>query len=233
MTTSGIWDSLQQLLGRVAEPVAVTFCATVPDGVERVSTPAPAGCSYWKFAAEGAIFYTTADDHMNCPIGAYTHGAELTSDLQGQLQGMIEKMVGIEYLRTEEVPGILRRSQPLRYVVYAPLAKAYGTPDVVLVRGNARQIMLITEAANSRSLLSTFPIMGRPACTVINAAIDTGMTATSLGCIGNRVYTELADGEFYVAVPGRALGETVDALQSIVAANSELEQFHRSRCVSA
>jgi uncharacterized protein (DUF169 family) len=230
MNTDEFQDSLQQLLGTVAEPVAVTFCDTVPQGVERIASAAPAGCSYWKIAADGAVFYTTVDDHLNCPIGAYTHGAELPTEAQGQLQGMIEKMVGIQYLRMEEVPGIPRRHQQMRYVVYAPLSKAQGTPDVVLVRGNARQIMLVMEAANAKSLVSTFPIMGRPACAVIAAAIDGGKAVTSLGCIGNRVYTELSDGEFYIAVPGRALDVTVDSLRSIVAANSELEQYHRGRC---
>src|SRR5262249_15704637 len=160
-----------------------------------------------------------ADDHLNCPIGAYTHGAELPSEAQAQLQGMIEKMVGIQYLRMEEVPGIPHRTQKLTYVVYAPLSKAQGTPDVVLLRGNARQIMLVVEAANARSLMSSFQVMGRPACAVIAAAIDAGKAATSLGCIGNRVYTELPDGEFYVAVPGRALDATIEALRSIVTAN--------------
>jgi len=233
MNTTEIRDALQQLLGSIAEPVAVTFQDTVPNGFERVAKAAPAGCSYWKLAADGAAFYTTSDDHLNCPIGAYTHGAELSGEVHGQLNGMIERMVGIQYLRMEEVPDIPRRNLPLRYVAYAPLSRARGTPDVVLVRGNPRQVMLVVEAANARSLTSTFPVMGRPACAVIAAAIDGGKAATSLGCIGNRVYTELPDGEFYVAIPGTALEATIDALKSIVAANSELEQYHRSRCVTA
>jgi uncharacterized protein (DUF169 family) len=231
MGTTAIRDSLEQLLGPVAEPVAVTFCEAVPEGIERVAAAAPAGCSYWKLAAQGAVFYTAVDDHLNCPIGAYTHGADLTAEAQGQLQGMIHTMVGLQYLRMDEVPGIPRRSQPLRYVVYAPLSKAEGVPDVVLVRGNARQMMLVVEAANAKRLMSTFPIMGRPACAVIAAAMDDGKAVTSLGCIGNRVYTELPDGEFYVAIPGSALAEMADGLRAIGAANSQLEQFHRARCV--
>jgi len=233
MNMNGIQDSLKELLGSISEPVAVTFSDNAPDGIGRVASAAPASCSYWKLAADGDVFYTTTGDHLNCPIGAYTHGAELTPSIEGELNGMIGKMVGIQYLRMEEVPAIPRRNRPLRHVVYAPLSKAQGTPDVVLVRGKARQIMLMVEAANARSLMSTFPIMGRPACAVIAAAADDGKAATSLGCIGNRVYTELPDDEFYVAVPGRALGEIVESLRSIVAANSELEQFHRSRCACA
>lgn len=233
MNTTDITNSLQQLLAPLAEPVGVTFSSTVPEGLERVATSAPAGCSYWKLAADGAAFYTTAADHLNCPIGAYTHGATLTPEVQQQLEGMIGTMVGLEYLKMEEVPGIPKLDHNLEYVAYAPLSKTQGTPDVVLLRGTARQMMLAGEAAQARNLLSAFPVMGRPACAAIPAAMESGKAVTSLGCIGNRVYTELPDGEFYVVVPGRALGEMVDALRSIVTANAELEKFHRSRCACA
>lgn len=225
--------SCERLLGSTTEPVTVTFHDEQQAGVERVSYPAPAGCSYWKLAAEGQVFYTISADHLNCPIGAYTHGAELPAEAQTQLQGMIEKLIGIQYLRTEDVPKIPHRTEPLRYVVYSPLSKTQGTPDVVLLRGNARQMMLVSEAAHARSLMSSSPMMGRPACAVIAATMENGKATTSLGCIGNRVYTELSDDEFYVAVPGGALAEIVDALRQIHCANSELEQYHRERCACA
>ena len=230
MNTSTIRTSLEQLLGATAEPVAVTFLEAAPAGVPRVPSAAPAGCSYWKMAAEGAVFYTTGEDHLNCPIGAYTHGAELTAEAQSQLQGMLGQMVGLQYLKMEEVPGIPRREQPLRFAMYAPLSKAEGVPDVVLLRGTPRQMMLLGEAAGARGLTAPFPIMGRPACAVIAATANTGKATSSLGCIGNRVYTELPDGEFYLAVPGRALGELVESLGAIANANAELEKFHRARC---
>jgi uncharacterized protein (DUF169 family) len=225
--------SLQNLLGTTAEPIAIRFFDSPPPGIPRVSTAAPAGCAYWKLAAEGELFYTETADHLNCPIGAYTHGAELAPDVQEQLQGTIETMVGLRYLRMEEVAGIPRREQPLRVVVYSPLSRAIGTPDVVLVRGNARQIMLLVEAAQSYGPLAPIPVMGRPACSVIAASINTGRAATSLGCIGNRVYTKLPDGEFYTAIPGSSVAETVEALHTILAANAELERYHRGQCALA
>jgi len=221
---------LEELLGPVAEPVAVTFRDQAPEGMERVGAAAPAGCAYWKLAAEGSAFYTAAEDHMQCSIGAYTHGAELGPTAQGELAGMIEKMVGIQYIKMEEVAGIPRRGQPLRFVVYTPLSAAASEPDVVLLRGNPRQMMLLTEAANARGLMSPLAVMGRPACAVIPATIESGRATASLGCIGNRTYTGLPDGEFYLAVPGKVLAGMVEALQAIVAANRELQQYHQGRC---
>ena len=52
---------------------------------------------------------------------------------------------------------------------------------------------------------------------------------TSLGCIGNRVYTEMADDELYFALPGGQLGRVVEKLAVIVNANRELEKYHRAK----
>jgi uncharacterized protein (DUF169 family) len=115
-------------------------------------------------------------------------------------------------------------------VAYSPLSRETGTPDVLLLRGNARQIMLLAEAAMACGLMSLLPLMGRPACALIPAAMASGKAATSLARSGNRVYTELPDGEFYLALPGASLGKTVEALRAIVKANQGLAQFHQTRC---
>jgi uncharacterized protein (DUF169 family) len=101
--------------------------------------------------------------------------------------------------------------------------------DVVLVRGNAKQMMLIAEAAGAAGLSGDAALMGRPTCAMIPAAMQGGHVTTSLGCIGNRVYTELGDDEFYAAIPGPKLAALVDKLATIVTANRELESFHRTR----
>jgi uncharacterized protein (DUF169 family) len=153
----------------------------------------------------------------------------MPAETQGQLGGMIEKMVGLQYIKMEDVSGIPRRTDPLRYVVYAPLSKTEWTPDVVLLRGTARQMMIVVEAAQATSLMSETGVMGRPACAVIAASMQTGKAVSSLGCIGNRVYTELPDDEFYVAGPGSRVTAMVSALAVVVSANDELEQLHRRR----
>jgi len=103
-----------------------------------------------------------------------------------------------------------------------------GDPDVVLVRGAARQIMLVAEAAMAAGLPGG-SAMGRPACAVIPEAMRAARGATSLGCIGNRVYTALADDELYFAIPGARIGEVVDRLAVIAHANRELEAYRRGR----
>src|SRR5205807_3882508 len=113
--------------------------------------------------------------------------------------------------------------------VYGPLANATETPDVVLVRGNARQVMLLEEAALAAGVGDATPLMGRPTCAAIPLAMRTQRGVSSLGCIGNRVYTELGDDEFYYALPGKHLAAMVEKLATIVNANHELESYHRAR----
>jgi len=226
------WDrELRGVTG--SQAVAVAFVEAPPQGVTRHQGVAPSGCTFWKLAANGEPFYTDASDHLGCAIGAYTHGVEMPPEKLQELSSLIGTMVGLSYVQDEEVPKIPKRSAPLRYVVYAPLGQSPVAPDIVLVRGNARQLMLISEAARAAGHLHASPAMGRPACSMIPQGLSSGEVIVSLGCIGNRVYTDLADDQGYVAIPSRALADTMARLQAIVAANETLEGFHRQRRVEA
>ena len=90
-------------------------------------------------------------------------------------------------------------------------------------------MMLLAEAAHAAGILSEGSVVGRPTCAAIPAVMQSGRTATNLGCIGNRVYTELTDDELYFAFAGSQLGVVVEKLGTIVNANRELEKFHLAR----
>lgn len=224
--------SLAELLHLDVQPVAIAFVDTPPPGVPRVSSQEPAGCGYWRRAAAGEVFFTLADDHKRCPIGAHTHHVPLTSSEQDELMGLVKTMVELSYLKMEDVPNIARRSTPLRAVVYSPLTLAPVPPDVVLVRGKARQLMLLAEAAESAGVAGATPVMGRPTCAVLPESINGGRTAVSFGCVGNRVYTGATDAEAYFAIPGQHLAAFETSLTTIVRANQALEQFHQARAES-
>lgn len=222
-------DALTDLLALSSPAVAIAFTDTPPANVERVDRSGPASCDYWRLAADGDTFYTLADDHKACPIGAHTHHVVTSADEQQQLMGLIQNMVGLSYIKLDEVPAIPRRTTPLAVAVYSPLASAPVAPDVVLVRGNARQLMLITEAAQLAGVAGVGPAMGRPTCAVLPAAINSRSVSASFGCVGNRVYTGATENEAYVAIPGAHLDALVESLRTIIRANTALEQFHRER----
>ena len=222
-------DELTRLLSLSSPPIAIAFVETPPAGIERIERSGPASCDYWRQAAEGRTFFTVADDHKACPIGAHTHHVVTSPEEQQQLMGLIQNMVGLSYIKMEEVPAIPRRAEPFKTAVYSPLSAAALPPDVVLVRGNARQLMLIAEAAQLAGIAGVGPAMGRPTCAVLPAAINSQTVAASFGCIGNRVYTGATENDAYVAIPGKHLGALVDSLRTILHANAALEQFHRER----
>jgi uncharacterized protein (DUF169 family) len=209
--------------------VAVTFRSTPPAGVPHVDSAGPSSCAYWQRAAEGQVFYTEAPDQYNCPIGAYTHGIDLPAQVKKELEGVVSMMIDLGYLRAEEVPGIPHRAGTFGVAVYAPLAQqpADTEPDVVIIVGNARQVMLLAEAAGSAG------VMGRPTCAALPQAMKTGQGVASLGCIGNRIYTGLADDELYFALPGSQVKAVTEKLAVILHANSELEKYHLGRMKSA
>jgi len=222
---------LVELLDLEKSPVAITFCESAPDGNSKIDTAAVSGCTYWKFAAEGQTFYTEASDHYGCPVGAHTHGIDLPAETAQELEGLVTTMVQLEYLDMQEVEGIPRRAEPFAVVLYAPLSDADFEPDVVLVCGDAKQLMLLAEAAHSAGVDCETSMVGRPTCAAIPAVIESGRSATNLGCIGNRVYTGIADDELYFVINGSQFDPVVDRLKVIVNANRELEQFHRGRLV--
>jgi uncharacterized protein (DUF169 family) len=226
---TGPTTPLARLLGLASPPVAITFTDAPPPGVPRVEKAEPAGCGYWRRAAAGEVFHTVAEDHLSCPIGAHTHRVPMSPAKSEELTGMIGMMTGLGYLQPSDIPAIPTRAKPFQVAVYAPLDRAPAAPDVILVRANARQLMLLSEAAQAAGVAGTGPATGRPTCAAIPLAEMSARTATSLGCIGNRVYTEIGDGEAYCAIPGAALAPLLSRLETIVRANAELETFHRGR----
>jgi uncharacterized protein (DUF169 family) len=224
---------LEGLLGLAMPALAIAFRDAAPAGVPRISRPAPASCSYWPLVLSGAVFYTEAEDHFGCAVGAHTHGVALPPGRASELDEMIRTMVGLEYVAAEEVAQIPARRERFGVAIYAPLGATPVDPDVVMVRGKARQVMLLAEAAQAAGITAEGSVMGRPACSLLPATLGTGQAHTSLGCIGNRVYTGLLDEELYYALPGAKLGDVVAKLEKIALANRALEKFHLERRVQA
>ena len=208
-------------------PVAIAFRDTPPDGVLQLSGSQPSGCSFWRLAAGGQAFYTVPSDHYNCPIGSYTHNIPLPPEREAELTGTLGLMVDIGYIKMEEVPGVPRLPKTPPVTVYAPLSQTPVAPDAILFAGTPAKLMLLHEAA-TRAAKQVLPLLGRPTCMAIPAALSGGV-ASSLGCIGNRVYTGIADDQFYTVVSGTDLAEIVRELETIVSANAQLAEYHQGR----
>jgi uncharacterized protein (DUF169 family) len=220
-------QALTSALDLTRRPVAISFRDAPPAGVEQFVGSQPSGCSFWRLAAAGRVFYTVPSDHYNCPVGSYTHNIPLPPEREPELMQTLSLMSDIGYIRMEEVPSVPRLAATPAVAVYAPLGATPIDPDVVVISGRPGRLMLLHEAA-TRAARNTLPMLGRPTCMAIPAALS-GSVASSLGCVGNRIYTGAADDEYYTVIAGRDLPLVVDQIATVVSANGTLADYHRQR----
>jgi uncharacterized protein (DUF169 family) len=231
---SATWNAkdLEQRISSVTKavrrPVAVTFLQQAPADIERFDGSQPSGCSFWRLAAGGKTFYTQPENHFNCAVGAYTHNIPLSPQRQNETEQTLKMMFDLGYVKPEEVPQIPRLPQTPTAILYSPLADARTVPDVVLFAVKPAGAMLLQEAANRANVGAGLPALGRPTCMALPASLQHG-TITSLGCMGNRVYTGLGEDEMYVVLRGKDLPPVADALNTIASANSALHDYAKGR----
>ena len=221
-------QQLSSDLGLTRRPIAIAFRDEPPPGVSRFAGTVPSGCTFWRLASEGQTFFTVPSDHYNCAIGSYTHNIPLPSERANELGETLAFMTNIGYVRMEEVPAIPVLRQTPGAVVYAPLGDTPVDPDVVLFGGPAARVMLLHEAAVASGISASVNTFGRPTCMALPAALASGMTM-STGCIGNRVYTGIEEGELYAAVPGKDVAKLASVGAKINSANAELQAYHEAR----
>jgi uncharacterized protein (DUF169 family) len=219
---------LNQHLELSTAPVAVSFHAAAPQGVEKFAGQVPSGCTFWKLAAEGGGFYTEPADHHNCSIGSYTHNIELPKERAHELTDVLGVFGQLGYVKMEEVPQIPRLAETPGFVVYARLRDARHAPDVVVFALRADVAMLLNEAARAAGVSASVEPLPRPTCMAIPATMGKGATM-SFACVGNRVYTELPDSNIYMMVRGGDLEAVVTSLAGIAEANTKLTAYHEQR----
>jgi Uncharacterised ArCR, COG2043 len=208
--------------------VAVSYLSTAPVGVSQFSGTVPSGCTFWRLASTGNGFYTVPSDHLNCPLGCYTHAIALPAGRASELEQTLMLMADIGYMKMDELPSLPRLPETPAFVYYAPLGNAVVAPDVVVAAGRPASLMLLQEAAVRAGAASSLPLVCRPTCMALPAAMAHG-TVMSGGCIGNRVYTGLGDDELYLMIPGARLADFVKELGVIAKANDTLREYHERR----
>ena len=208
--------------------VAVTFLQELPANANKFEGTEPSGCSFWRLAAEGRTLYTVPQDHFNCAVGAYTHNITLSPEREKETEQTLKFMFDLGYVKPEEVPQIPRLAKTPKAILYTPLGEAATVPDVVLFAVKPAGAMLLQEAANRAGVGSGAPVLGRPTCMALPASLQHG-AITSLGCIGNRVYTGLGEDEMYVVLRGKDLALVAEALKTIGSANAVLHDYAKGR----
>jgi len=226
------WSQLAEALNASLElttpPIAMTFRADVPeenevfDGLtpppapDGRTGPVPAGCVFWTKAVD-RTFSTVAADHANCSVGSLVHGFATLEQVADNSD--VSALVGSGWITMEQVPAIPTvRARP-GSVTYGPLAETSGTPDVVLVRLGARQLMILAEA------LPGLQLGGKPQCHIVATAKEQGKVAASLGCTLSRSRTGMRDDEMTCAIPASQLAEVVLKIEETARIDALAESY--------
>jgi uncharacterized protein (DUF169 family) len=229
-------EQMQKALGLKYEPIGITFWDEVPADIPLFSGEMPepsgdgrtgkvaAGCVFWIKSAE-QTFTTLPEDHYNCSVGSVTHGLKTLPEVMGNedVQGLLE----CEWVTPEEamaLPVIQERPQA---ITYGPVSDSAVSPDVVLLRINAQQAMVLQDA------FGQLPVVGKPQCHIIPMAKEQGEVVMSTGCSLSRLRTGMSPTEMTCAIPGDRLAETVAKLDArrganaavAVYANADLKRF--------
>jgi uncharacterized protein (DUF169 family) len=221
-------ERLQKSLGLKHAPLAITFSDEVPADIPlyEASMPEPsgdgrtgkvaAGCVFWIESAD-KTFTTLPEDHYNCSVGSVTHGLKSLPDVMGNED--VQGLLASEWVTPAEamaLPVIQERPQA---ITYGPAAQSTLSPDVIFLRINAQQAMVLQDA------FGQLPVVGKPQCHIIPMAKEQGEVVMSTGCSLSRVRTGMSPQEMTCAIPGERLAETVDKLDARKAANAAVAVY--------
>ena len=211
-------------------PIGLAFVEDVPAGVQHSTTGVPSACTFWRLAEQG-VFYATAGDHKQCPIGMMTMGFTMPETDQQRAQALVGTMASVQYFSPAEVSALPTVKKPHQSIVYGRLDQFPIEADVILCIIDTQQAMLVAEAMGTMAWLQGGgqAAFGRPTCAVIPRTMQTGQVSMSLGCVGARTYTGLTPSELVLTIPAGEFAGLVERLQTTVAANAALAPFHQQQ----
>jgi uncharacterized protein (DUF169 family) len=221
-------NTLESSLHLTTPPLAITFSDDTPAGVPAFDEPmpepmpdgrtgrVPAGCVFWNYAAD-RTFTTVADDHANCSVGSLIHGFKTLDEVAAN--GDVAALLESGWVTMDVVPQIPVVSERPGAVTYGPLAETPIDPDVVLIRLNAKQLMVLSDA------MPGLRIEGKPQCHIIAIAKEQGEAAASVGCMLSRVRTGMPSEQMTCAIPAPQLAQVVDAVERNAVADAAVAQY--------
>ena len=227
-TWSELATRLQGALSLSTPPIAITFSAAAPEGVEAFDRPMPealpdgrtgrvaAGCVFWNHGAE-RTFTTVKADHGNCSVGSLTHGFVTLDEVAGN--GDVAALLETGWVTMDVVPQIPVVTEAPGAVTYGPLAETPVEPNVVLLRVNGKQLMVLSDA------IPGLRIEGKPQCHIVAIAKEQGEIAASVGCALSRVRTGMPATEMTCAIPAAKVAEVIDAIEHNAVADAAVARY--------
>ncbi len=212
--------------------IGLAFVSERPAEAAGLGDAAPSSCAFWR-EAETKVFYASAEDHYNCPLGAMVMGFSLPDAQMERLMQEVGMMCESSYVREEEVPNVPKVERSAIGIVYGPLGQLPVQPDVVLLWVTPRQAMVVGESAGLINWADgPAGVYGRPGCAAIPVALSAGRTSQSFGCVGMRINSGISDEFMLMAVPGAQLGSLAESLGQVNETHVLLKTHYEERAAS-
>jgi uncharacterized protein (DUF169 family) len=221
-------SELSYILSLQTAPLAITFSRQAPDGIHGYEAPmaaptadgrtgrVPAGCVFW-IKAQERTFTTASEDHGNCSVGSLTHGLKTLEEVANNSD--IACLVDAGWVTPEMFPQIPAVKGTPKHVTYGPLYETTLEPDIVFLRLNAKQAMVLSDA------VAEISFQGKPQCHIIAIAKEQNQVAISVGCMLSRVRTGMATTEMTCAIPANRLPEVVEKLRSACSSDRAVASY--------
>lgn len=178
--------------------------------------------------AEGKVFYASAADHFNCPVGSMVLGLELPAEVSRQLGDLVKFMGSSCYLCDEEAARIPTIRQQGPGVLYGELGLFPMDPSVVLMWLIPYQVMMFNEAVGDVNWAGDLTqISGRPGCAAIPRALEHGKPGVSFGCVGMRTFSGIGEDELLAIVPGSQLEAFAERIERTVSTNDAVLSYYQ------
>jgi uncharacterized protein (DUF169 family) len=171
---------------------------------------------FWTKAVD-RTFTTVAADHGNCSVGSLTHGFATLDEVAGR--GDVAALLESGWVTMDMVPGIPVVADRPDMVIYGPLAETPVDPDVVLIRVNGKQLMVLADA------LPGLRIDGKPQCHIVAVAKQQGEVAVSVGCMLSRTRTGMRSEEMTCAIPASRLQHVIGRVQATAATDAIVASY--------
>lgn len=221
-------SELAYILSLQNPPLAISFSKSAPAGIAVFQEPmpaptddgrtgrVPAGCVFW-IKAQDRTFTTTAEDHGNCSVGCVTHGLKTLEQVANKSD--VKCLVEAGWVTPEAFPGIPTVKGDPTHVTYGPLYETSVKPDVVFLRLNPKQAMMLSDA------MPEISFQGKPQCHIVAIAKEQNQVAISVGCMLSRVRTGMSNNEMTAAIPAGRLHEVVEKLRTASGADKAVVAY--------
>ena len=226
------WEELANrfklALGLSHAPIAITFSQEAPAGVPFYQGEVPdpsadgrtgkvtAGCVFW-IKSQDRTFTTKADDHFNCSVGSVTHGLKTLNEVMSNED--VASLLDSAWVTPEEAIQLPVVKTRHHFITYGPVSQTPIDPDVILLRLNAYQGMVLHDA------FGDMPIVGKPQCHIVPLAKEHNQIAMSTGCTLSRIRTGMSPDEMTCTIPASRFAEVVEKLETRQQANTRVASY--------